>query len=105
MRTVLGTTLEEAKALQAELDRQNKAMLAEQDRLQKEREALTAGTIKKGEAITASTTSDVIAAQAADVERIEAAKRFRKQAMILAGIGAVAVTGTVIMLNLQKNSR
>jgi hypothetical protein len=103
--SALGITLEEAKQVQDELLRQQQILQAEQAALAEKSSAAAAATRAKGADITTQTATQITAAQAEEIKRLNAAKSFRNSAIVLAVVGSGLAIGTVMFMISRQNKR
>ena len=105
MRTALGITLEEAKQVQVELQRQQQLMLSEQQRMEQQRGDTSKSISTQGQSINAETAIQITAAQATELERLQAAKSFRTRALVFTLVGSGVSIGAILLMISRKNKR
>jgi Skp family chaperone for outer membrane proteins len=101
----LGITLEEAKVLQEQLEKEQRELQEARDELQRKSDALAAATRSAGGEITDQTSAQITEAQAAEFLQLQQAKTFQRRAMVLVVVGAIGSIGLATWLISRDNRR
>jgi hypothetical protein len=104
-RRALGITLEEAKVVQLEMQRQQALLQSETAALTAQRNAVLEATKKDSAALNAQTAQQISEAQAAELERLRSARAFRVTAVVLGVLGMAGSVGAVMWLNSQQKAQ
>jgi hypothetical protein len=98
-----GTTQEEAQRIQNELLLQQHALTSEGEGLRSQSSTAAQAILKQGAEITDQTTSQITAAQAVELQRLQAAKTSRTRTILFALVGSGVAVGAFLLLISKQN--